>query len=49
MLDSGRTEKMTNDQRMLISINTSVKDDLRALHLVINGKGKVNGLRNIVI
>lgn len=49
MLNSGCTEKMTNGQRMFNSINTSVKDDLRALHLVINGKGKVNGLGNIVI
>lgn len=49
MLDSVCTEKMTNDQRMFNSINKSVKDDLRALHLVINGKGKVNGLGNIVI
>ena len=49
VLDSGCTQHMTGDARMLNSINTNGNDDYDSITFGDNGRGKVKGLSKIAI
>ena len=49
MLDSGCTQHMTSDSRMINSINTSGNNGFDSIIFDDNGKGKVKGLDKIAI
>ena len=49
MLDSGCTQHMTGDSRMLNSINTNDSNGFDSITFGDNSKGKVKGLGKIII